>query len=266
MNKKLARLFLAALVALPFPAFAQDHPVQITAHRGFWKSEKTKDSENSLASLRLAQKTQLWGSEFDVHLTGDNVVIVNHDNTIEGVPIHETPYQALKAYKLPNGESRPTLDQYLKKGRRSGTVLVLEIKAMETDERTILLTDLCIQKLIDHGLYDPSRVIFISFNLAACKHLAVVAPAFTTQYLSGDIDPDTLHGYGINGLDYHFLQLVKHPEWVTRAHELGMSVNCWTVNKEKDLRKMIELGVDCITTNEPLLTRELLGDREQRSR
>ena len=43
-----------------------------------------------------------------------------------------------------------------------------------------------------------------------------------------------------------------------------MSVNFWTVNKEKDIQSMIDLGVDCITTNEPMLTREKLGKREKR--
>ena len=41
-----------------------------------------------------------------------------------------------------------------------------------------------------------------------------------------------------------------------------MSVNVWTVNKEKDIKAMIDLGVDCITTNDPALVRKLLGKRE----
>lgn len=43
-----------------------------------------------------------------------------------------------------------------------------------------------------------------------------------------------------------------------------MEVNAWTVNKKADIQKMIDLGVDCITTNEPLLVREMLGKRENR--
>jgi glycerophosphoryl diester phosphodiesterase len=53
-----------------------------------------------------------------------------------------------------------------------------------------------------------------------------------------------------------------HPEWITNAHNRGMSVNAWTVNKEDDINRMIEIGVDAITTNEPLLVRQLLGDKE----
>lgn len=53
-----------------------------------------------------------------------------------------------------------------------------------------------------------------------------------------------------------------HPEWIKEAHDNGMSVNVWTVNKTADLKKFIDLGVDAITTNEPLRLRKLLGDKE----
>lgn len=264
MSHPLTRLAaVVAAVSMLFNAQAQERRIAVTAHRGFWKTAACKEAQNSVKALRLAQKNRFWGSEFDVHLTKDNIIVVNHNDDIEGVPIHTSPYAAFRNYRLKNGEKLPTLDDYLVQGKKSGnTVLVLEIKPAENDARSIQLTDMCIQKLLDHGLYDPSRVIFISFSLAACRHLAVIAPEFTNQYLNGGLSPDELHQLGINGLDYYFGVIEAHPEWVARAHELGMSVNVWTVNKEKDMRKMIALGVDCITTNEPLKVRELLGSQE----
>lgn len=91
-----------------------------------------------------------------------------------------------------------------------------------------------------------------------------MAPEFTNQYLRGDIAPAELHKLGINGIDYHYKAFYEHPEWVKEAHDLGMSVNVWTVNHESDMKAMIGLGVDCITTNEPLLLRSLLGTEELR--
>ena len=41
-----------------------------------------------------------------------------------------------------------------------------------------------------------------------------------------------------------------------------MSVNAWTVDDKANIQKMIDLGVDQITTNEPLVVRELLGKKE----
>ena len=44
------------------------------------------------------------------------------------------------------------------------------------------------------------------------------------------------------------------------AHDLGMSVNAWTVNGKEDIEKMRDLGLDQITTNEPALARKLLWE------
>jgi len=43
---------------------------------------------------------------------------------------------------------------------------------------------------------------------------------------------------------------------------LGLKVNVWTVNKRKDIEKMIDLGVDYITTDEPLLVREIINEKK----
>ena len=248
-----------------FPAFDQGGKIAIVAHRGFWDCEAAGHSENSIASLKAAQDNGFWGSEFDVHLTSDDVVIVNHDGNIDGLKIQEHTYAELKDHLLPNGEHRPTIDEYLVQGAKSKkTVLVLELKSLNTPEREDLLVDKSIAALKTHGLYKPDRVAFISFSKHICERVAELCPEFTNQYLNGELGPDALAKLGINGFDYHQKIVSLGKSWVDRAHELGMSTNVWTVNKEKDLSKMIEIGVDAITTNAPLLARELLGEREYR--
>ena len=39
----------------------------------------------------------------------------------------------------------------------------------------------------------------------------------------------------MNGLDYSLKVIKKHPEWVKQAHDLGLKVNVWTVNKEEEI-------------------------------
>ena len=242
----------------------QDRTVKICAHRGYWKNEMTRKSENSIASLKCAQKERFWGSEIDVHLTTDNVIVVNHDRTIDGITIRENPYSAIKGHKLPNGEERPTLDKILRQLSKSRhTILVLEVCGGGLDDRMILLSDLCIQKLMDHHLFDPSRVMFISGNFAVCNHLVRAAPGFQVQFVSRGEDPESLKESGITGIDYDYRAFQAHPEWVARAHELGMDVNAWVVNQEEVMREMIRLGVDCITTDEPILVRHILKDAEE---
>jgi len=44
---------------------------------------------------------------------------------------------------------------------------------------------------------------------------------------------------------------------VDMAHEEGLVVNVWTVNKENDMMKMIEYGVDAIITDYPLVLKKV---------
>lgn len=263
MNGKIKFTLAALAAAISLTANAQGHKISIAAHRGFWDCEEAGKAQNSIASLRQAQDNGFWGSEVDVHLTSDNIIVVNHDNDIHGIKIHNHPFAAFKDMNLKNGEKVPILDDYLDQVEKCKTTkLVLELKSQGSRERDELLAELSIAKLKEHGLYTPDRVMFISFSIDACDYIAKNAPEFTNQYLSGDLAPDELKARGINGLDYNYSKLFRKPEWIRRAHELGMTVNAWTVNSKADIEKCIALGVDCITTNAPLLARELLGDME----
>ena len=102
--------------------------------------------------------------------------------------------------------------------------------------------------------------ISVAFSLSACETFAKQMPKNRVEYLGGEIAPAELHEKGINGIDYHYSVFDKHPEWVAEAHELGMIVNAWTVNNEEDIRRMLELGVDHITTNEPELAQRIISD------
>ena len=64
------------------------------------------------------------------------------------------------------------------------------------------------------------------------------------------------------GIDYHYSNFEQHPEWVKEAQELGMIVNVWTVNKEELMQKMIDLGVDFITTDKPEKVLELIDNKK----
>ena len=112
------------------------HPVAIVAHRGYWTAPGLNEAQNSVAALREAQDFGCWGSEFDVHLTADNIVVVNHDPTREGKEIQTTAYKELRNLSLSNGEPLPTLCEYLAQGVVcEKTMLVLELKPQYSQER-----------------------------------------------------------------------------------------------------------------------------------
>ena len=103
-----------------------------------------------------------------------------------------------------------------------------------------------------------NRMEYITFSLHAMKEFIRLAPAGTpVYYLNGELTPKELKELGAAGLDYHMGVIKKHPEWIKEAHDLGMTVNVWTVNDKAGIEEMNKAGVDYITTNEPVLAIEL---------
>lgn len=252
---------MAAIIAALFfshSAFAQKQ-CGIVAHRGFWNCEEAGYAKNSVAALRCAQEQGFWGSEFDVNMTSDGVLIVYHDSDVEGKKIEKHPYADFKDFKIQNGEVIPTIDMYLEQGRKyPETMLVYELKPHSCKEVEDRFIELTIEKLKEHELLDPSRVMFISFSLHICEVLAQKLPEFTVQFLGSSKSPNKLSQRGINGIDFHHDVFAINKRWYRQARRNNMSVNAWTVNKEKDMEKMLQMGVDQLTTDNPLEAREVM--------
>jgi len=264
MNKTLVSIALSVVSLVAISCGRQEHKIGIVAHRGYWDCEEAGYSQNSIASLRLAQEYGFWGSEFDVQLTLDEVPIVNHNNDICGLLIKDNTLDTLKQLILPNGEHPSTLDEYLEQGAKcASTMLVFELKSQKDTLRNNILWEKSVNSLKAHGLYDPSRVIFITFDPYLCDKIAVEAPEFTNQYLAKDRSVEDLVSKGINGIDFIYKQFRADSTIYPRARANGMSVNVWTVDNDSTMVEFFDLGVDYLTTNKPLLARTILGSREK---
>ena len=258
--KMFTTAILAGILFFPLAADAQKQ-TGIVAHRGFWNCEEAGYAKNSVAALRCAQEAGFWGSEFDVNMTSDGVLIVYHDSDVEGKKIEKHPYAEFKDFKIKNGEVIPTIDQYLEQGKKyPETMLVYELKPHSCDQVEDRFVEITIEKLKEHGLLDPERVMFISFSLHICEVLAEKLPEFTVQFLGSSKSPVELAERGINGVDYNHAVYSLHKKWYSQARANKMSVNAWTVNNEKDMKKMFRMGVDQLTTDHPLTAREILKD------
>ena len=137
-------------------------------------------------------------------------------------------------------------------------MLVYELKPHSCDEVEDRFVDITIAKLEEHGLLDPQRVMFISFSLHMCEVIAQKLPEFTVQFLGSSKSPDELAERNINGVDYNHAVYRIHKKWYRQARKNDMSVNAWTVNKEKEMEKMFKMGVDQLTTDNPLEARALM--------
>ena len=237
----------------------------IVAHRGYHPGNIP---ENSIASLEAAQKLGVYGSELDVYITTDGVVVLYHDTTLRGTTDHpdnvgfkglrvdECSYEQLKPYKLCNGEGLPTLEDYIAQAKKyPDTKLIIEIKGHNTSEKNMRVTQACYEAVKNSNM--QNQVEYISFNYDICKKLVEYDPNAMVQYLAGNKKPADLYKDGIRGIDY--THSVMTADIIQQAHELGMTVNVWTVNSQSEIARFMSMGVDLVTTDESEIGMALVG-------
>lgn len=220
---------------------------KIIAHRGYHKNNVP---ENSIEALAKAQEYGYDGSEVDVWITTDGVVVCNHDGTLGGKKLQDCTYDQVKDLTLGNGEKLPTFEDMLDQLASSdATRLVLEFKSHSTVERNNAVVDASLAMIEAKGL--GHKVDYIAFDYNICKRIVAALPEAEVGYLNGDKAPAVLYADGIRCIDYNYGKLNSNPEWIKEAHELGMKVNVWTINSDNDLMVWIGKGVDYITTDNP---------------
>lgn len=234
---------------------------KVIAHRGAWKQNGLPF--NSIASLRQAVQLGCAGSEFDVRMTLDSVLVINHDPAYKGLVIEKTKYRELLKFQLSNGEKLPTLKEYLRAGMKNNkaTGLICEIKPSKNKARGKYITHKVLA-LVDSLKANAYVSSYISFDYQILKEVSKINDRANTQYLGGNKTPDELKADGISGLDYYMKVYKDHPEYIKRAKELGLVLNVWTVNNSEDLDWFLARDIDFITTNEP----ELLLEKEGKLR
>lgn len=191
-----------------------------------------------------------------------------------------------------DGASIPTLGEVLELVIRAGdtrTWLWIEIKTspLEPDLTAApsAISDAVIRAVRRAGV--ASRTVLLSFDWRALVHAQNVAPEIATDYLSArfdkfdtvqagqpgsspwlagfDVDdfggsvPRTIHAAGGRTWGPHHGAVTR--QTVNEAHALGLQVVPWTVNEADDMRRLLALGVDGITTDRPDRLLEILGRR-----
>jgi len=228
---------------------------KVIAHRGYWDCNGS--AQNSIASLQKAQEIGIYGSECDVYLTADGVLVLNHDETHGTMVVEETKYKQLKKLKLNNEEILPTFKSYLKQGLKDkNTKLIVEIKSHKDTTNE----DRCVKEVVKmvKKYKMEGQVKYISFSKRACANLISLSPTTPVAYLGSDVAPKELKALGFSGVDFSDATFDKHPEWIAEAKACGLTINVWTIDKEVDMQRFINLKVDYITTNNPLLLKGLL--------
>ncbi len=222
---------------------------RVVAHRGAWKN--TKVPQNSIASLQKAIELGCAGTEFDIHMTADSVLVINHDATFEGMTIEKTNYADLLKHTLKNGEKIPTFEAYIRAGMaQQKTALVAELKpSVISKERGQALAVKAMSVIAD--LKAQAWMTYISFDYDILKKILEIEKTAPVMFLNGNIGPEQLKADGMLGADYHFSVIQKDEKWIEKAHKAGIEVNAWTVNDTLVMDYLLVRDLDYLTTDEP---------------
>jgi glycerophosphoryl diester phosphodiesterase len=226
--------------------------VKIVAHRGLSGLEL----ENTISAFVAAGNRSYIGIETDVHATRDGKFVVFHDDETKRLCdknfiVSNTDYETIKSLKLKPQKNRtvgsdfviPDLKDYLTICAFYDKVAVLELKERMTPD-VIKGIYAEVEKY-----YDPEKLIFISFSLENLKDLRAQQPNANIQYLVQRFDDEILGYLKEYKLDLDIGYWVCSKEVIDICHKNGIKVNVWTVDNPGDAERLIDYGVDYITSN-----------------
>jgi glycerophosphoryl diester phosphodiesterase len=102
----------------------------------------------------------------------------------------------------------------------------------------------------------------MSFSPLALRRLRALAPKVPTAFLFDLPVPSARDGrapYGASVLGPSVRALAAQPDLVGRAHQRGLQVYVWTVNRDLDVDLAARTGVDAIITDRPAAVLARLG-------
>jgi glycerophosphoryl diester phosphodiesterase len=247
---------------------------KIIAHRG----ESFEAPENTMAAINLAWEKGARAVEIDIHLSLDSEIIVIHDydtlrltghfklvsnSTLNELRKLNTGFHKGEQWK---NEKIPLLKEVLKTLPEDGR-LIIEIKS----DRTIL------QKLIDvllnSGLKD-SQIELIAFDLNTLTEAKKRIPQYKMLWLL-DLDYKKpcwflwvnrkkiikkVKNAGINGVDV-WAGKILNQRFISMFKNSGLEVYAWTVNDPVKAIKLIDFGIDGVTTDRAFWMVEQINKR-----
>lgn len=230
---------------------------EITAHRGgAWKAP-----ENTISALQYTIDSGADYAEVDVQETKDGELILLHDDSLKrtaGVKKNVWDMTLKQIEKLDagasfhkkfRGEKIPEFTEVLKfcKGRLD---LNIEIKYNGKNKGIVNK----VVRAIKENHFEDHCVV-TSMNYQFLKQIKKIAPEIRTGYIM------TMTYGGVQGMEAADFFSVKHTyvdeKFVTQAHALGKEVHVWTVNYKGDAKRMLDMGVDNIITDDPIMVRKV---------
>ncbi len=240
------------------------------AHRG----ASAYYPENTLDAFEAAIELGADMIEFDVQLTRDGEVVVFHDEKLSRCTdgkgrlsdhyLHELKILDAGCWfgNKFKGATIPTLHEALELCR--GKIAVnIEIKTEAVTDKSAGGIEEKSLKIVEHSGM-KNHIIFSSFDPRAIKHLreidnnVAVAVLFEKEYYNKKLPAQIVNLFDADCFNCSHKELNK--KWLENLKENNISVNVYTVDEEKKMRRLLKAGVEGIFTNKPDVLKKTADD------
>jgi glycerophosphoryl diester phosphodiesterase len=228
----------------------------IFAHRGY----TALYPENTMLAFKKAEEAGADGLEIDVQLTKDGEVVVIHDERVDRTTNGKGFVKDLLYKDLRNLNAANHVKTFLKKQRIPSLREVLEwmttnkiICNIELKNGIIPyegMEEKVIQLVRKYNLSD--RVIFSSFNHYSIVYCHRIAPEIETAPLMAEcLYMPWVYAQSIRAKGIHPKFSSLTGDVIQKTIENGIAVRPYTVNKEKDMLRLMRAGCTALITDDP---------------
>lgn len=237
------------------------------AHRG----GAAENLENTISAFSHAINLGFQVIETDLQLTADGQIVISHDDRLlrnfgrKGA-ISQITYAELAVLAQRNGDPILRFADFL-------DWLPKHVR-LNLDPKTDRVVDPLIQELeLRPNL--ATRVCLGSFETTRLQRIRTALPEFSTSLGALELrDLVFAQRLGKKPSVPSSVVAVQAPEkayglriinqqFVDFAHNLGLDVHVWTVDKPQDMHRLYDLGVDAVMTDEPTILKQVLLERGQ---
>ncbi len=239
-------------------------PLKLVAHRGAWRERGC--IENTFSAFDRAREAGVWGLEFDVRFTKDDIAVVHHDDSLlrtfgRPINISATTLTTLRH----EAKEIPTFDEVVAE-YGSSFHFFIEIKGERSD-----LTDLRLERLLEplkaKGLQPAQQFHFMAFDfeiLKALNQLKGLPKSALVSVVEWNVQAasDRTLEEGYAGFTCHWLAMT---EALLQRHQAAhQSCGVGFLNSKPSLLREWARGVDWAFTNEAVKAAQWLDEISRR--
>lgn len=237
------------------------------AHRG----GATRALENALSQFADVERLGYSYVETDVRTTSDGVAVLFHDEDAGRVtgrsgPLSALRWEQVRALSYGNGEQVPRLDDVL--GAFPGLRFNLDLKdeggvrsVPEVIARTGTGRRVCVTSFSQRRVQQARTAL----GPEVCTGLGVGGVArLAATGMTGSRRGRRAGGAGVLQVPWVLPRGRRLPGALVRlAQREGLAVHVWTVDDPAEMAAALDLGVDGIMTDRPVVLRQILQQRGQ---